>query len=149
MKLSLFRTGKRGEADNKQSHSMASHNSWNKICIPYHAQQEPACAGLRLPSSLGHHHIPLYSASATSLACNTLSLELCMVHSCLSFSTLCIFSSHGPSLTTLPIHFLSPYSVLFFLEALSLLEITWYFSEFINLILISSLITCELLRAGT
>lgn len=66
----------------------------------------------------------LYSASASRLACDALPLELCMAHSCQSFSPLNIFSSQGASLTTLPLHFLSPYPALFFLKALSVSEIT-------------------------
>lgn len=56
--LSFFGTGSGKKADNKQRLSMASHNSWNNICIAYHGEQEPTCPGLRLPSNLSQHHFP-------------------------------------------------------------------------------------------
>lgn len=56
--LSFFGTGSRKKADNKQSLSMASHNSWKNVCIPYHRKQEPTCPGLCLPSNLSQHHFP-------------------------------------------------------------------------------------------
>lgn len=75
---------------------MTSPNWWNEICIPYHGKQEPAyLASAQLPTSASPLSL-LYSAPATSLACSTLPWELCMAHSCQSFSpNLSIFSSPG------------------------------------------------------
>lgn len=65
----LFLQLGREQADSKQSCSKTSHNTLNKVYLPYHGPQEPTCPGLCPPFQSQLHHFPSCTQLRPCLEC--------------------------------------------------------------------------------